>query len=77
MCLALPGDVASGSKERVSVPEGPGKEALVLINCPVGEGRKNSYALQDTNAPVKLNACWVGRRCICSSTGEMLVPWVH
>lgn len=69
--------MASGSEDRVSVPEDMGKEVSDLANCPVDEGRETSHALQDANAPAKSDACWVGRRCICSSTGEMLVPWVH
>lgn len=77
MCLALPGGVASGSEERVSVPEDKGREVSDLANCPMGEGRESSHALQDAKAPVKLDACWVGRRCICSSIGETVVPWIH
>lgn len=77
MFLLAPGGVASVSEERLSVPEDMGKEVSDLANCPVGEERESSHALQDTNAPVKSDACWVRRRYICSSIGEILVPWVH
>lgn len=77
MCLALPGGVALGSEERVSVPEAMGKEVSDLANCRVGKGRENSHALQYTNAPVKSDACWGRKRCICSSIGEMLTSGVH
>lgn len=77
MCPALPGSVASGSEERASVPEDKGKEVSVLASCAVSEGRESSHALQDTNAPAKLDACWVRKTCICSSISEVLVPWVY
>lgn len=74
MCLALPGGVALGAEERVSVPKDMGREVSDLANCPMGEGRESSHALQDINGTANSDACWVRRRCICSSIGEMLVP---